>query len=82
MGSKRIGSKKRLSGLFKQAGASVIDLQGELDQCITHVCEVQLHLNSIVALKERSHPYYEFFRSCESVRPSVRFVWRSAVCLD
>lgn len=29
----------------------------------THVCEVQLHLAPIIALKEKSHVCYEFFRS-------------------
>jgi len=30
---------------------------------VTHVCEVQLHLADIVAHKERSHVFYEYFRA-------------------
>lgn len=30
----------------------------------THVCEVQLHLAELMAHKERTHVFYEYFRSC------------------
>ena len=29
---------------------------------VWHVCEMQLHLSAVIAHKERTHVFYEFFR--------------------
>ena len=39
-----------------------IRLRGGDEAEVWHVCEVQLHLAAILARKEQSHMYYEYFR--------------------
>jgi len=70
------------SPLFNGYRDALYNLVVNCGDGVTHVCEVQLHLADIVAHKERSHVFYEYFRAYFNGSGAEESRMRALQCME